>query len=170
VTPSAIHVTGASGSGTSTLGQTIARSLGFRFLDADAYFWQPTTPPYRTKRDRAERVRLLRRDFRKPVVLSGSIVGWDDTLENAFDLIVYLWVPTDVRLDRLKRRELDEVGSIDPAFLDWAAAYDTGDVGVRSRALHERWLGGRECPVLRVEGTPSLEHAVERVLGAIRHG
>jgi adenylate kinase family enzyme len=45
-----IHITGASGSGTSTLGQALAESVGCPWLDADDFFWLPTDPPYTDKR------------------------------------------------------------------------------------------------------------------------
>ena len=37
-------------------------------------------------------------------------------------------------------------------FLAEAAAYETVDASVRSRARHERWLAAVPCPVLRLEG------------------
>lgn len=42
----AIHIYGASGSGTSTLGKKISEELGYRFLDSDDYFWLPTDPRF----------------------------------------------------------------------------------------------------------------------------
>jgi len=39
---SVIHIYGASGSGTSTLGIFISEQLGYTFMDTDDYFWIPT--------------------------------------------------------------------------------------------------------------------------------
>ena len=39
-----IHIYGASGSGTSTIGKYISD-----FMDTDDYFWQATNPPYTIK-------------------------------------------------------------------------------------------------------------------------
>lgn len=47
-----IHIFGASGSGTSTLGRAVAAGLGWRFLDTDDFFWLPTDPPFTTPRPR----------------------------------------------------------------------------------------------------------------------
>lgn len=44
-----IHIYGASGSGTSTLGRKISEELGYKFMDTDDYFWLPTNPKYTTK-------------------------------------------------------------------------------------------------------------------------
>lgn len=43
---SVIHIYGASGSGTSTLGRLISEQLGYTFMDTDDYFWLPTNPKY----------------------------------------------------------------------------------------------------------------------------
>lgn len=45
-----IHIYGASGSGTSTIGKYISDKLGFYFMDTDDYFWQATNPPYTIKK------------------------------------------------------------------------------------------------------------------------
>ena len=37
-----IHIYGASGSGTSTLGRKLSEELGYKFMDTDDYFWFPT--------------------------------------------------------------------------------------------------------------------------------
>jgi ABC-type glutathione transport system ATPase component len=38
------------------------------------------------------------------------------------------------------------------AFLTWAASYDDGDLDVRSRRLHEQWLGTLPGPIVCFEG------------------
>jgi adenylate kinase family enzyme len=160
---------GASGSGTTTLGRALARRLGWSHLDADDFFWMPTTPPYRERRDPAARLALLLAalDTAVRAVLSGSVVAWGAELESSFDLVVFLWLPPDVRLARLAAREERELGRLDPEFMDWAARYDSADETMRCRRLHERWLGERGCPVLRLEGDMSVEERVERTLAAL---
>ena len=55
-----IHVTGASGSGVTSLGRALAEALALPHHDTDDYLWKPTTPPYRELRDAAERLRLMK--------------------------------------------------------------------------------------------------------------
>jgi hypothetical protein len=100
-------------------------------------------------------------------VLSGSVVRWGAEIEDAFDLIVLLSVPTEVRLDRLRARELAELGHVDEEFIAYAAAYDTAGHDLRSAALHEAWLAVRSCPVLRLDGTQPVEVSVRRVLDEV---
>ena len=75
-----IHIYGASGSGTSTLGRAIGETLSFTWLDWDNYFWLPTNPPYTAKRGIAERLNAMNRDIdaAENVVLSGSLTDWGD--------------------------------------------------------------------------------------------
>jgi adenylate kinase family enzyme len=41
-----IHILGASGSGTTTLGRALSERLQCPHFDTDNYFWLPTDPPW----------------------------------------------------------------------------------------------------------------------------
>jgi adenylate kinase family enzyme len=58
-----IHITGASGSGVTSLGRALADALALPHHDTDDYLWQPTIPPYRKLRDVPDRLRLMREMF-----------------------------------------------------------------------------------------------------------
>lgn len=164
-----IHITGASGSGVTTLGAAVAQNLLLRHLDADNYYWLPTSPPFKEKRPPPERFAMLRMDMESEpgVVLSGSIVGYGAEVEDAFDLIVFLYLPADIRVERLRRRELELYGKVDPAFLEWARQYDEGPSEGRSLAKHKAWLAQRSCPVLRLESDESVTQRVAHVRQAL---
>lgn len=161
-----IHIMGASGTGATTLGHALASELSVQHLDADAYYWLPTSPPFKEKRSTAERLALLSQDLFSPpgAVLSGSITGWGWTLEGDFDLVVFLYLPANIRVARLREREIARYGAADPAFLDWAAQYDAGPSEGRSLAKHEAWLASMTCPVLRLD----QDQSVEERLGIVR--
>ena len=174
---SKIHIFGASGSGTTTLGQALASQLQCPQYDTDYYYWYPTEPPFQQARERNIRRDLLLIDLKSTDawVSSGSLCGWGDMAIELFDLVVYLWIPNDLRMSRLHAREIERYGkeTVCPdgvwspkaqEFLDWAADYDTGGRNVRSRALHEAWMASLPCPILRIEGDFSTEYRVERVL------
>ena len=57
--PNRIGITGASGCGVTTLGQALAARLGAVHIDTDDHYWVETDPPYREKRDVAERMENL---------------------------------------------------------------------------------------------------------------
>jgi len=161
-----ILITGASGSGTSTLSSALAAELGIAHFEADDYFWLPTTPPFTSKRDRSERLSSIVADLREKQsgIVAGSIMDWGHELENAFDLIVFLYVDTEVRIKRLKQREIERFGSVNPAFLEWAAQYDGGPPEGRSLAKHRAWLEARSCPVVELHGNLSVGERVAAVL------
>jgi cytidylate kinase len=57
---SVIHIYGASGSGTSTLGRFLSEQLGYIFMDTDDYFWLPTNPKYTKKREKTDRLQMIK--------------------------------------------------------------------------------------------------------------
>ncbi len=87
---SIIHLFGASGSGTSTLGRAISDRYNYFFMDTDDYFWEPTDPPYTIKKAIPERLALMKRDIaeHEKVVISGSFVDWGDEL---IPLFTWAW-------------------------------------------------------------------------------
>jgi adenylate kinase family enzyme len=177
-----IHVTGASGSGTTTLGRALGRELGWRHLDSDDFFWTATDPPFQKKRAAAARAGELASALASSPswVLSGSIMGWTGLAVPDFDLVVFLTLPTALRMARLQAREIERYGAeaLVPGsdrhresedFLAWAAAYDDAETVGRNRAAHERWLGERTCPVLRLDSTNPVRDNVETVLARLQH-
>lgn len=170
-----IHIFGASGSGTSTLGREIAQALGWRFMDTDDYFWLPTDPMYTLKRPVEERLDLMKKDIEESenAVVSGSLSGWGDALIPCFTLCIRVVTDTDIRIERLKMRErrkfgerLDEGGDMHEAhlrFLEWAKKYDDGDEHMRSRKNHDLWQKKLSCPVIYVNGAEDLNANLEIV-------
>lgn len=177
-----VYITGAAGSGTSTLGRALADRLGVQHLDTDDYFWAPVDPPYSVQRTPEDRLALLAaaqaaRGGNVGWVLSGAVDGWGDHLIDGADLIVFLRAPMAVRISRLRRREQQKFGDrIKPngdmyiahhEFIKWAASYD--DVYFRGRSLsrHLAWLAGRSEKVLEMSGTDNLDAMVLRCSAAL---
>jgi hypothetical protein len=165
-----ILTTGASGSGTTTLGRALAGILGFGFLDVDDYYWLPTKPPYLSPRPKEQRLPLILKDLRQyeSAVVSGSIMEWGPELEDSFDLIVFLYLDAAIRVQRLIHREKKEVGHAELDFLIWASQYDSGPKsGGRSLARHQKWLGQRTCKVIKLEGDLTVQRRCDLVLAAL---
>ena len=164
-----IHILGASGSGTTTLGRALAARLQCPHFDADDSFWVPTDPPYTHQRARTERQHLLMGDLtaHDSWVVSGSLCGWGDVAIPLFECVVFLSIPYDIRMARLRQREHERFGErilpggdmyeSSQAFLARAASYDDGGLDIRSRRLHDQWLSTLPCPILCFEGEYSIE-------------
>jgi adenylate kinase family enzyme len=170
-----VHITGASGSGTTTLGRALASRWACLHVDTDDFFWLPSDPPYQAVRPRAARLTLLQAALgdQPRWTLSGSLTGWGDPLVARFDLVVFLTAPTEQRLARLVQRERKRFGAaVAPGgamhdshveFLIWAGSYDDGGATQRSRLTHEAWLARLPCPVLRLDGRLPLNDLVDAV-------
>jgi adenylate kinase family enzyme len=171
-----IHVFGASGSGTTTLGRALSAALEVPFLDSDDYYWLPTEPPFMTKREPADRVALIEGDItgQQNWVLSGSLCSWGEPLLHHFTLAVFLTLAPTLRMQRLAAREALRYGARIAAggdlrarhleFMEWAASYDSARAPTRSLDLHESWWPRLACPVLRLDSALP----VTDLLGAVR--
>lgn len=148
--PKRILIFGAAGSGTTTFASAVSAKHGHRHFDTDEFYWFPTDPPYQQARPRADRQVLLASALAETEswVISGSLCGWGDPFLSRFELVVFLLVPVEERLARLRAREVMRYGHEAIAsggrlhkahieFLDWAQRYDDGGLNMRSRALHE---------------------------------
>lgn len=147
----------------------MASRLRWHFIDADDHYWLPTEPPYQTKRDTVARVEMMLAELggHESSIVSGSVMNWGHELEDSFDLIVFLCLDASIRLRRLEIREKEELGRADPEFMEWASQYDNGTSVGRSLVNHKKWLAGRECRVLNIEGDLSVEERCELVMEAL---
>jgi adenylate kinase family enzyme len=174
-----IHILGASGSGTSTLGVALGRRLDVPYTDADSLYWVPTDPPFTTPRSREDRHALLVRTLSVGAhwVFSGSATRWATQLEPHFDLVVFLRLDPVVRMARLRQREAERYGArilpggdmaaINAAFIAWAESYDTAGSLRRSLGTHEAWLADQPAPILRLDSRAPVEDLVAAVLDRI---
>ena len=71
-----IHTTGASCSGTTTLGAALTERLCVPHFDTDDFYWYPSLPKFERKRPVKERLRLMRAALLGVPgwVLSGSLI------------------------------------------------------------------------------------------------
>ncbi len=170
-----IIIFGASGAGTSTLAKAFARENGYLHLEADNYYWLKTERPYESRRDPAERNKLFLEDLNShhKVVVAGSIFKWDPAMAGLFDLAVFLWLPPEIRMQRLILREKQRYGSLldsDPwlkkhnaEFIAWASRYDEPGFPSRSLTLHKEWIAQLKIPVLEISGDFPLAERLQRM-------
>ncbi|UFN47988.1 hypothetical protein LPC08_18505 [Roseomonas sp. OT10] len=180
--PLRMHVIGASGSGTSTLGEALAARLGLPWHDTDDFYWVPTDPPYTTRRPVPERLARMNAalDDSRGWVMSGSLISWGDSLTERLTFVVFLALDQGERMRRLRAREASRYGRrIGPggdmhqgsvSFLDWAASYDTAGLETRSRRSQEAWLARLHCPLLRLDSLMPVGTLVEAVLARLEQG
>lgn len=163
-----VYITGASGTGTSTLGSALATALSLPHLDTDDFYWAPSEVPFTVKRPIPERIEMIRAAQGDcGWVLSGSADGWGDPVIADATLIVFLRLRRPLRMVRLRQREAERFGDrIAPggdmyrnhlSFLDWAASYEDPYFSGRSLHRHLSWLSMQSAPVLELSGEDSTE-------------
>jgi adenylate kinase family enzyme len=174
-----INILGASGSGASTIGRALAAALSVLHFDSDDYYHEATDPPFQNQRTPQERCRLITADLQRSAswILSGGIAGWDPYPQLDFTLMVFVWVPTPIRIERLRRRERERFGQrvLPPgdmhasheAFIEWAARYDTGDVEGKTLPRHEAYLATQSCPVLQFREVLSASEITAAILNSL---
>lgn len=170
-----IMIMGASGAGATTLGNHFVKNnTRFLHLDSDDYFWEKTDPPFQEARISDERNLLFESDFysQENVVVTGSIFRWKTDYKDLFDLVVLLYIPQEIRLQRLAEREISRYGNkilFDEklnakyeAFLAWAAEYDLEE-NTTSRSLKQQkqWLTEVECTTLFLDGDLTVKERLE---------
>ncbi|MFK7970545.1 MAG: AAA family ATPase [Bacteroidia bacterium] len=170
-----IHIFGASGSGTTSLGEALSQRWSYTHLDADDYYWVKTDPPFQEKIPIEKRNARITEDFEalENVIISGSMVSWGPEWTHAYDYAIFLYVPPALRLERLRAREVERYGKLldtnptfkqnSEAFLTWASQYDEGTFTGRSLAVHERWIEQLTCPVIRLDNTGTMDDLVAEV-------
>jgi adenylate kinase family enzyme len=171
-----IHITGASGSGVSTLGKNLSSQLGIPQFECDDFYWEKTNPPFQRCVPRPARMVNLFCALKphSQWILSGSQDSWSDPFEELYTHIIYLSVPAEVRVERLKKREIErwqdrvlqggDMHEDHLKFLEWAKQYDEGYLSGRSRPRHLEWLQRQKCPIIKIEGTFSEAEALDYAL------
>lgn len=122
-----------------------------------------------------ERQDLLKADIQNTskAVITGSLCGWGDIFIKYFDLVIYIYTPTNIRINRINNREQKRFGdriikggdmyNTHLEFIEWAKTYDTAGTETRSSALHMGWLKGITCPVINVDGTKTVDELINEL-------
>src|ERR1043165_5162205 len=165
-----IHIFGSSGSGVTSLGKALGQTLQTPYFDTDDYYWEKTDPPFQVTTDINERKKKLLADLgtTDKWILGGSLGRWADFIKNDFDIAVYLWLPTDIREERLIKREKERgEGTLSKSSLDfiyWALAYDDNNREGRNKKRHEEWMSTLKCPLVRIETDISVQDKIKTIL------
>ncbi len=151
-----ILISGGPGSGCTTTGSALGKMFGVGLFDSDRYFHKPTDPPFQEQYSSEERRALLGAALASESswILSGSVSTWG--LEDIAPTHgVFLGIPKEERLRRLKHRQRSEFGSrIDPggdmehehlSFLEWASEYESR-TGPGRNVTTDRSFLEQNCP------------------------
>jgi len=173
-----IHLFGAAGSGVTTLGTHLAGQLGVPYYDSDSFFWETSAIPFTVRREPALRNQLMLESLATSDkwIMGGSVFQWG--LDLTFDLAVFLWIPPDIRLQRIRAREYQRYGnsiythrkSQYEEFIDWCAGYDDNTAHGRTLQAHENWMRTLSYPLLQLRGDLSVEQRAAKIRETTRQG
>jgi len=167
-------INGAAATGKTTLAKELAKRLDFQHIDLDDYYWEVPLTKSPTRDEIRERV--LADIAKHPhFTMSGTIgsILWD-LVNPLFDIAVLLFVPLEIRLERIHIRGLAKYGE---RILEGGDMYEKHqkfliadsinyETGVHPAVpvtleRHERWATELLCPVLRLDGTKPIHENVE---------
>lgn len=161
-----IIICGLNGAGKTTLGKILAEKLGFYFLDSEELYFSrtDTNTPYACPctRQEAEKRLLLAIQAHKDFVFAAVRWNFDEVVHPFFQYAVWLEVPKDIRMQRVKSRSFMKFGS---RMLPGGDLYQQEErffdlVRTRDESAIENWAQSLRCPVIRVDGTaPPAENA-----------
>ncbi len=162
-----ICVCGLNGSGKTTLAGALAKELNFKHMDIEQYYFISTDNPYSSSRTREEVERLLLEDINKNHCFIFSAVNGDmmPEINDNYNLVVYLDVPLDMRMKRIRQRAIDKFGDRvlpggdmyeqEESFFEYAEK--------RTPEKIEKWLKTLSCRVIRLDGTKPIQENVELI-------
>ena len=167
-----ICICGLNGSGKTTLAASLARSLNFKHMDIEDYYFLPSDIPYSRPRTKEEVIPLVLKDMNENPCFVFSYVKGDMTPEiNAkFDLVVYLDVPKNIRMERIKKRAYDKFGD---RVLIGGDMYEQEEAFFKMASSREpsaikSWLDTLPCKVLCLDGTKEINDILEIILKEIK--
>lgn len=167
-----IAIVGGNGSGKSTFGKALADMLGYKHIDVEDYAFRDSAVPYTESRPVSEMRKMIFRDIQKHGDFALSSVGGDmgEEINALYKTIVYIQVPLDVRMERVKQRAIDRFGNRvlsggdmyvqEQEFLNFVA--------VRTLERTDRWVQKAGLPVIYVDGTTPVADNLRLIKKQIR--
>ena len=161
-----IIICGLNGTGKSTLGKVLAEKLDFYFIDSENLYFPASDSCYNyaLPRTRKEAEKLLYHEItlHKNFVLASVKGDYGELIHPFFQYAVLIDVPKDIRLQRVKNRSYQKFGN---RMLPGGDLHEQEEVFfhfVESRKEEdvEEWLQSLSCPIIRVDGTRSVEENV----------
>lgn len=164
-----IMIMGSSGAGKTTLGNLLAKELGYTYVDIDEYIWRKDTEiPFSAMYSKAEKISRVQEAIANcdHFVMAGSMNSFHEYFDPYFELVVHLHADSQIRVKRVHERALKrfkdrviEGGDMyeeHQKMLMNIAGYDDG-IGGCTLQQHELWMKSLECKVIRLDGADPLE-------------
>lgn len=170
-----ILLCGGNGAGKTTLGRALAALSGYAFRDAEDYYFSQKEGEYAYGKARAkdEAAALLLRDLEayEDFIFASVMGNFGEEALSRFTHAVFVYVPKEVRLERVRDRSYRKFGD---RMRPGGDLYEKEQgffqmVEARPPRQVEDWLETVSLPVFQVDGTCPPEENARRILGVL-HG
>lgn len=162
-----IAIVGANGSGKTTLGKHLSKSLGFKHMDAEDYYFRDSVIPYGNSHTREEVQNFLLADIKRNgrFILSAVNCDFGKGINPLYDCVIYIKTPLEARLQRIKQRSLTKFGN---RVLKGGDLYEQEQafyhfVALRTMDKTDAWLQSVKYPVIYVDGTKPIAYTLKIV-------
>lgn len=159
-----IIIVGLNGSGKSTICHELADLLNYRRMDVEDYYFLDSDTPYTKSRTREEVKQLMLDDikFYHNYVLSSVGCNWGSEIVSTYKLAILLYAPLQVRLERIKQREITRFGN---RVLEGGDMYESQRrfhdmVASRSAEDIKQQTSSLACPVLEIKATLPVKEII----------
>ena len=168
-----IIVCGLNGVGKSTIGKSLAERLEYSFIDNEDLFFSKSEPgyPFMAPRSKSEVIQLLNEmiDKNSHFVFASVKGDYGDKLISSLDYAVLVEAPRQIRMQRVRERSFSKFGKrilyggdLYEKEMSW---FDLVESRPEDYVL--QWIEHINCPVIRLDGTQSIEDNVDYLLSII---
>jgi len=164
-----ILIMGLNGSGKSTVCHELADLLNYRRMDVEDYYFLDSDIPYTKSRTHEEVKQLMLDDikFYHNYVLSSVRCDWGSEIVSTYRLAILLYAPLQVRLERIKQREIIRFGY---------RVFEGGDMHESQKRFHDmvaslsaeilkKQAYSLTCPVLEINSTLPVKEIIGLIYG-----
>ena len=160
-----IIIMGLNGSGKSTICRQLADLLNYRPMDVEDHYFLDSDIPYTKSRTQEEVRQLMLQDINiyHNYVLSSVGCNWGSEIVSTYKLAILLYAPLEVRLERIKQREINRFGS---RILEGGDMYESQKrfhnmVATRSPEDIKQQAYSLTSPVLEMDATLPLKEIID---------
>lgn len=149
--------------------------LGYPYFDVDDYIWkQNTDSPNTQMYTRDEKISRLSNDIApyEHCVMAGSMSSFHYAFDEMFEMIVFLYVSPDIRIERVHKRAIERFGKrvleggdmyeAHMRFLNDNRSYE-GDGSPNMREQKE-WMKNMSCVKIELDGAADLEKNADLIV------
>lgn len=157
-----IQIIGGSGTGKSSLAKYMSENEAIKWIDMDAFLWKNHNFTENNSIERRQELNQMDIETRSSYVVSGSIFMWRSDGFNNRDLLIFLSLDEESRMERLRTREmkrqttgkmwLDENGTATNDFLEWCKTYwAADDISMTGTYVEQAYqMENSQSPVLKM--------------------